>query len=182
MGDTKKRPAIATIGKHSFSVISGALACLASVLGKVAFDGDTAFHLMATTYCDDHLPLWVPCNMVGLAVQGASLAGMFMVNAVMFSTFLKALQNSGSTIATVTNCGTNFLLSGVSGRILFGERLPHMWFCGATLVIAGVLLMVSSTDSINSTEGKPDVKTGDDTAEKRRNVAYSPPKTRSKQD
>lgn len=46
------------------SVISGALACLASVLGKVAFDGDTAFHLMATTYCDDHLPLWVPCNMV----------------------------------------------------------------------------------------------------------------------
>lgn len=86
------------------------------------------------------------------------------------------------TLSALLFISTYPLFQGVSGRILFGERLPHMWFCGATLVIAGVLLMVSSTDSINSTEGKPDVKTGDDTAEKRRNVAYSPPKTRSKQD
>lgn len=39
-----------------------------------------------------------------------------------------------------------------------------MWFCGATLVIAGVMLMVGSTDS--STEGKPDVKTGDGAVKK----------------
>lgn len=48
---------------------------------------------------------------VGLAVQGASLAGMFLVNAVMLSTFLKALQTSGSTVATVINFASNFLLS-----------------------------------------------------------------------
>ncbi len=36
---------------------------------------------------------------------------MFLVNAVMLSTFLKALQSSGSTVATVTNFATNFLLS-----------------------------------------------------------------------
>lgn len=36
---------------------------------------------------------------------------MFLVNAVMLSTFLKALQMSGSTVATVINFASNFLLS-----------------------------------------------------------------------
>lgn len=61
------------------------------------------------------LSLCVPFSLflsqVGLAVQGASLVGMFLVNAVMISTFIKALQMSGSTVATVTNFATNFLLS-----------------------------------------------------------------------
>lgn len=52
-----------------------------------------------------------PLAQVGLAVQGASLVGMFLVNAVMLSTFIKALQMSGSTVATVANFATNFLLS-----------------------------------------------------------------------
>lgn len=57
-------PTTATASAHLRSVASGALACLASVLGKVAFDGETAFHLMATTSCDEHLPVWMPCTMV----------------------------------------------------------------------------------------------------------------------
>ncbi|CAM9877465.1 unnamed protein product, partial [Hapterophycus canaliculatus] len=123
------------------SVASGALACFASVLGKVAFDGDTPFQVKATASCREQFPELALCRTVGLAVQGASLAGMFMVNAVMLSTYLKALQMSGSTVATVTNFATNFLLSGVSGRIVFGERLPMLWFCGASLVVAGVMLL-----------------------------------------
>lgn len=54
---------------------------------------------------------------VGLAVQATSLAGMFMVNAIMLSTYLKALQTSGSTVAAVTSCAVNFLLS-VSDNLL----------------------------------------------------------------
>lgn len=45
------------------SVTSGCLACLGSILGKVAFDGETAFHLLAKSSCRHHLPEWVPCNM-----------------------------------------------------------------------------------------------------------------------
>lgn len=58
-------------------------------------------------------PLLGPCclEQVSLAVQAASLAGMVLVNALMLSTYLRALQQSGSTIATVTNCATNFVLS-----------------------------------------------------------------------
>lgn len=63
---------------------------------------------------------------------------------------------------------------------MFGERLPHTWFCGATLVVAGVMLMVVSTDTI--TEGTSGIQTGDDADEKKRHMDYSPPKTHSKRD
>ena len=55
-----------------------------------------------------------------------------------------------------------------------------MWFCGATVVVAGVMLMVGSSDTI--TEGKSGVQTGDGADKKKRNMDYSPPKTRSKRD
>ncbi|CAM9731120.1 unnamed protein product [Scytosiphon promiscuus] len=135
------------IKKHGYSVASGCLACFASVLGKVAFDGDTPFQVKTTASCRERFPEWTLCGAVGLAVQGASLAGMFMVNAVMLSTYLKALQMSGSTVATVTNFATNFLLSGISGRIIFGERLPMLWFCGASLVVSGVMLLTGGGDA-----------------------------------
>ncbi|CAB1099050.1 unnamed protein product [Ectocarpus sp. CCAP 1310/34] len=141
MPGADKHAAIIAIEKHGYSVASGALACFASVLGKVAFDGDTPFQVQATSACEEHFPALALCNTVGRLVQGASLAGMFMVNAVMLSTFLKALQMSGSTVATVTNFSTNFVLSGISGRMVFGERLPALWFFGASLVVSGVVLL-----------------------------------------
>ncbi|CAM9105951.1 unnamed protein product [Pylaiella littoralis] len=147
------------IEKHGFSVGSGALACFASVLGKVAFDGDTPVHVMATTSCEEHLPGLALCNAVGLAVQAASLVGMFLANAVMLSTFIKALQMSGSTVATVTNFATNFLLSGVSGRIVFGERLTVLWFCGASLVVSGVVLLIGGTGTTGGDENSPTAPT-----------------------
>lgn len=46
------------------SVASGALACFASVLGKVAFDGETAFQVMAKTACEERFPGLALCNAV----------------------------------------------------------------------------------------------------------------------
>eukprot|EP00903_Cladosiphon_okamuranus_P009119 g8712.t1 len=154
MSQTEKRPAFHAIEKHGYSVISGALATFASVLGKVAFDADTPFQGIATASCAEYFPEVSLCRAVGLAVQGVSLAGMFLVNAVMLSTFLKALQMSGSTVATVINFATNFLLSGISGRIVFGERLPASWFCGASLVVAGVVLLSAGGDDGRSVAGR----------------------------
>ncbi|CAM9251869.1 unnamed protein product [Ectocarpus sp. 13 AM-2016] len=145
MPGSDKHAAIIAIEKHGCSVASGALACFASVLGKVAFDGDTPFQVQATSACEEHFSELALCNTVGRLVQGASLAGMFMVNAVMLSTFLKALQMSGSTVATVTNFSTNFVLSGISGRMVFGERLPALWFFGASLVVSGVVLLTGGS-------------------------------------
>ncbi|CAM9143508.1 unnamed protein product [Ascophyllum nodosum] len=147
---SKQSSALAGLGKHRFSVASGVLACLASVLGKVAFDGESPLHLLARSSCHHHFAGWGGCNMVGLGVQGVSLAGMFLVNAVMLSMYLKALEISGSTVATVTNCATNFLLSGVLGRMLFGEHLSFLWFCGASLVVSGVMLVVVGTSDKTS--------------------------------
>ena len=56
-------------------------------------------------------------------MQGASLAGMFLVNAVMLSTFLKALQMSGSTVATVINFASNFLLSVRCEGLLYEQTI-----------------------------------------------------------
>lgn len=43
------------------------------------------------------------------------------------------------------------LSQGISGRIVFGERLPAFWFCGASLVVAGVVLLTGGGDSGSST-------------------------------
>lgn len=56
------------------SVGSGALACFASVLGKVAFDGDTPVHVMATTSCEEHLPGLALCNAVRVRGGGVRSA------------------------------------------------------------------------------------------------------------
>lgn len=47
-----------------YSVASGALACFASVLGKVAFDGDTPFRVRATASCEETFPDLALCNAV----------------------------------------------------------------------------------------------------------------------
>lgn len=46
-----------------------------------------------------------------------------------------------------------FPSQGISGRVVFGERLPAFWFCGASLVVAGVVLLTAGGDSTSSTAG-----------------------------
>lgn len=46
------------------SLASGALACLASVLGKVAFDGNTSFHRIARQCCEHHIGGSAACSAV----------------------------------------------------------------------------------------------------------------------
>lgn len=43
---------------------------------------------------------------------------------------------------------------GISGRMVFGERLPALWFCGASLVVSGVVLLTggSSLESDKTSE------------------------------
>ncbi|CAM9819764.1 unnamed protein product [Sphacelaria rigidula] len=72
---------------------------------------------------------------------------MVLVNALMLSMYLRALQQSGSTVATVANCATNFVLSGVSGMLLFEERLPGLWFVGAACIVMGVTLIAGGSRS-----------------------------------
>lgn len=53
-----------SIHPHPGSVVSGALATFASVLGKVAFDGDTPFQVVATASCAEHFPELALCRTV----------------------------------------------------------------------------------------------------------------------
>lgn len=45
---------------------------------------------------------------------------------------------------TVVSSSVNFLLSGVMGCVLFNEKITMDWFLGATLIVIGVLLIISS--------------------------------------
>jgi hypothetical protein len=55
--------------------------------------------------------LCILCMQVAWTSKGLSLAGMLSVNALMLACFVKALQQSGSTAASVINTSVNFLSS-----------------------------------------------------------------------
>lgn len=56
-----------------------------------------------------------------------------------------SLGLSACLFACLSACLSIRHTQGVSGRIVFGERLPATWFGGASLVVAGVALLIGGT-------------------------------------
>lgn len=62
----------------------------------------------------------------------------FLFNIAMWSLFTAALTRASSTTrVSVINVSANFFSTALLGLVLFGERLPPLWWVGAGLLAAG---------------------------------------------
>jgi len=60
----------------------------------------------------------------------------------MWGLFTRALTLAASTVhVSVLNTSTNFLVAATAGYLVFGEKLPGLWWVGAAMLIAGCLLI-----------------------------------------
>jgi len=90
--------------------------------------------------CPQVMDEWVP--------RGISLLLMIICNAIMLSSFLTAMQKSGSVAGTALSSAANFILSAAYGFLIFREGTEHessdgLWLLGFTMVISGVVLIIS---------------------------------------
>jgi drug/metabolite transporter (DMT)-like permease len=84
----------------------------------------------------------------------------------MWSLFTTALARGTSTTqVSIMNTSTNFLLTALMGLFIFGEDLPPMWWVGATLLVAGSVIVGRKDESVDEAAaqaGYVRVPTGDE--------------------
>jgi len=129
-----------------YSVFSGLFASMASLCGKFAMASDEAMWLCenivnsATGSTD--IDQQIACRGVIIYVRVAFFLLLLLNNAIMWTTFVKALHHSNTSLeATVTNTAANFFFTAIFGQVLFGEFLTLLWWLGTVLIIFGLLLM-----------------------------------------
>ncbi|GCB74528.1 transmembrane protein 42a [Scyliorhinus torazame] len=66
---------------------------------------------------------------------------VFLLNALMWTFFAKALRYSSSARASVTTVASNFLSSAFLGKFLFAEVHELLWWIGITMTLCGLLLL-----------------------------------------
>lgn len=122
-----------------FSLIAGALGAMASVFGKLGLDPEAMKHLLHKTRIE---PVLLSPPML-LLTRSACVGMMLLCNIAMTSFFVRSLHQSGSLLATVINTSINFVATGLAGHIFFKEALSLLWWSGAVVTLAGVVLLGS---------------------------------------
>lgn len=62
------------------------------------------------------------------------------------------------------NTSTNFMITAVLGFVIFSEALPPLWWVGATLLVAGNVI-IGRKDGGSAEDSDEDRKSQDDAAE-----------------
>jgi hypothetical protein len=138
------------------AVLSGLLGATASSIGKLALAPDSPVPSAVATFCianininpeadDDSDSLAWICPAASLATRGLCLLCMIGVNAVMLSSFLDGMNESGSVVGTALSTAANFSFSAMYGIVFFGEIVPASWYFGAALIALGMWLLSSVT-------------------------------------
>jgi len=71
---------------------------------------------------------------------------MLLLNAVMITSYVRAMSRAGTVVTTVTNTGVNIGASSVLGYLMFQESLTVKWLVGAALTLFGVLIIQRSQE------------------------------------
>lgn len=71
----------------------------------------------------------------------------------MWALFTRALSLSPSAVhVNIINTAANFVITAILGALIFGERLPLLWWVGASLLITGSVIIGRREEK---TEDKP---------------------------
>ncbi|KAK0112761.1 hypothetical protein ONS95_014495 [Cadophora gregata] len=116
--------------------------------GCAAFNG--VFAKLTTTELTTSFATWI-ADAIGLGgVEGgvevvvrAIFFGLNLIfNGIMWTLFTKALARGTSTTqVSILNTSANFMFTAVMGWLIFSESLPPMWFLGASLLVAGNVII-----------------------------------------
>ncbi|KAF9150897.1 hypothetical protein BG015_007282 [Linnemannia schmuckeri] len=147
------------------AILAGTFAALASVFAKLTLDARTVEFLQyacntvlapTTPYCTSFfIAKEDETSPVVVAVRSACFALIFICNAAMWTLFTKALNRSkSSATVTVINSAANFCITAVLGYVLFSEPLALQWWFGASLIVAGSVLVSSNEANASSKKKK----------------------------
>ncbi|KAK9436854.1 transcription initiation factor IIA small subunit [Metarhizium brunneum] len=133
-----------------YAVASGACAAFNGVFAKLTTTEltSTLAHKLATV-----LSLSSHENIVEVAVRAIFFGLNLAFNGIMWTLFTQALARGTSTTqVSIINTSTNFMLTALLGLFIFAEALPPIWWAGASLLVAGNVIV-----------GRKDEDRGEDT-------------------
>ncbi|KAK8929805.1 hypothetical protein H634G_01610 [Metarhizium anisopliae BRIP 53293] len=133
-----------------YAVASGACAAFNGVFAKLTTTEltSTLAHKLATV-----LSLSSHENIVEVAVRAIFFGLNLAFNGIMWTLFTQALARGTSTTqVSIINTSTNFMLTALLGLFIFAEALPPLWWAGASLLVAGNVIV-----------GRKDEDKGEDT-------------------
>ncbi|RMZ92467.1 hypothetical protein DV736_g277, partial [Chaetothyriales sp. CBS 134916] len=117
------------------AVSSGACAALNGVFAKLT---TTALTSNLSAAIASFLSLDAHNKIVDLAVRGFFFGMNLLFNAAMWALFTAALTKGDSTTrVSIVNVSANFVVTALLGWVVFGERLPPLWWVGAGLLAVG---------------------------------------------
>ncbi|TRX96953.1 hypothetical protein FHL15_002259 [Xylaria flabelliformis] len=144
-----------------YAVASGACAAFNGVFAKLTTNDLTAHiadgisRVLGLEGSDRVLEIIVRCIFFGLNL---------FFNGVMWTLFTQALAKGNSTTqVSIMNTSTNFMITALLGFAIFAEALPPLWWVGATLLVAGnVIIGRKDEGSADDSDGD---RSEDDVAE-----------------
>lgn len=93
-------------------------------------------HLFSTT------PSETFSTLTNYTLRALFFALNLVFNLAMWSLFTTALTRATSTTrVSIVNTSANFFVTAVLGALVFGEKLPGMWWVGAALLAAGTVVV-----------------------------------------
>ena len=127
-----------------WALTAGMFGSLASICGKLMSTSSTfgnssiIFHQIF-----DGL---LSANQVAVAVRGCWLAVMICMNVAMWHSFTASLKLAPSTVhSSSISTSANILFTGMFGHLIFNEAVSHHWLTGALCLIAGSVLISSTS-------------------------------------
>ncbi|KAH9508891.1 hypothetical protein Btru_050392 [Bulinus truncatus] len=133
------------------AIEAGGCAAMASVSAKLATSSESATELATPIhYFIEYYyqAQFLTLHEVTLALRLLSVCGIFLFNALMWLLFTKSMHECSSTLeATAFNLSSNFIMTAVVGKLLFGEQLNSLWYIGSLLIIVGLTVIHSASDN-----------------------------------
>ncbi|XP_017291586.1 transmembrane protein 42-like [Kryptolebias marmoratus] len=141
-----------------YALVAGFLGGAASLAAKLSVGADYLREM-----CESGLSGWpqsdhgaTVCDWLHVPLRLLCAGLLLSCNAVMWTMFSKALRHcSSSARATVTTTASNFISSGILGRVIFGETHSALWWTGISLTLCGLLALHASTPQTLSREEGP---------------------------
>jgi drug/metabolite transporter (DMT)-like permease len=79
----------------------------------------------------------------------------FAFTATMWMLYTRALSLSPSAVhVNIVNTSSNFIVTALLGALIFGERLPPLWWVGAVLLISGGVVIGRREEGVEAGEKK----------------------------